>query len=136
MELFRHFLICALVEHFRRYAHEIKFVIGLHDTQKFHPIVKYEHYQISSGARPNLMRPYTEYRIDVIASIAFLGSCPKSALNLYICLPLNSLTLINAELLMSFPPLFYVNSVFCMCLVCFCLLLISIKTSYQKNNLG
>ena len=28
---------------------------------------------------------------------------------------------------------FYVNSVICMCVVCFCLLLISIKSSIQKN---
>ena len=41
-------------EHFRRprYAHVFKFVVGLHGTQKFHPIVKYE--QISSGARASL----------------------------------------------------------------------------------
>ena len=30
------------------------FIIGLHSTHEFHPIVKYEHYQISSGARASL----------------------------------------------------------------------------------
>ena len=45
-----------------RYAHATGFVVGLHGTQKIHPIVKYEHnaygkhltlsfYEISSGAR-------------------------------------------------------------------------------------
>ena len=43
-------------EHFRRYAHALGFAIGrLHGTQKFHPIVIYKHYQISSGARASLM---------------------------------------------------------------------------------
>ena len=41
-------------EHFGRYAHALKFAVGLHGTQKFHSIVKYKHYQISSGARANL----------------------------------------------------------------------------------
>ena len=38
-------------EHFRRYAHALRFLIGPHGAKKFHPIVKYKHYQISSGAR-------------------------------------------------------------------------------------
>ena len=38
--------IWTLGEHFRQYAHAFKFAVGLHDTQKFHPIVKYKHYQI------------------------------------------------------------------------------------------
>ena len=33
------------------YAHVLRFATGLHGAQKFHPIVKYKHYQISSGAR-------------------------------------------------------------------------------------
>ena len=41
-------------EHFRQYAHALRFSIGLHGTQKFHPVVKYKHYQISSGARASL----------------------------------------------------------------------------------
>ena len=41
----------ALAEQFRQHAHAIRFVVGLRGTQKFHPIVKYEHYQIPSGAR-------------------------------------------------------------------------------------
>ena len=36
------------------YAHALRFAVGLHGTQKLHPIVKYEHYQISSGARASL----------------------------------------------------------------------------------
>ena len=50
-------LICALGEHFRRYAHALRFVIGLHGTQKFHSIIKYKdyhHYQILIGARASL----------------------------------------------------------------------------------
>ena len=43
--------MCALGEHFRRYAHALRFAIGLHGTQKFHPIVKYKHFQISTGAQ-------------------------------------------------------------------------------------
>ena len=54
MELFVFFLICALGEHFRQYALAIRFVVGLHSAEKFHPIIKYEHYQISSGARISL----------------------------------------------------------------------------------
>ena len=42
-------------EHFRRYAHALIFAIGLHGAQKFYPIVKYKHYQISSGARASLI---------------------------------------------------------------------------------
>ena len=54
MQLFKKKLICALREHFRRYAHALRFAVGLHGTQKFNPIVKYKHYQISSGARASL----------------------------------------------------------------------------------
>ena len=58
------FLKCALKEHFRRYAHAIRFIVGLHDTQNFHPIVKYEQYQISSGARASLVAAYArEFRL-------------------------------------------------------------------------
>ena len=51
MELFKKNLMCALGEHFRQYVHALKFAIGLcrHGTQKFHPVAKYKHYQISSG---------------------------------------------------------------------------------------
>ena len=42
--------MCAFREHFRRYAHDIRFVVGLNSTQKVHPIVKCEHYQISSAS--------------------------------------------------------------------------------------
>ena len=54
MELFPQKLI--ELEHFRRYAHALRFAIGLHGAWKFHPIVKYKHYQISSGARASLIR--------------------------------------------------------------------------------
>ena len=47
-------LMCTLGEHFRRYAHALRFAVGLPDTQKFQPIVKFIHYQISSGARTSL----------------------------------------------------------------------------------
>ena len=47
-------LICALGKHFRRYAHALRFAVGLHGTQKFRSIVKYKHYQISSGAPASL----------------------------------------------------------------------------------
>ena len=47
-------LMYTLGEHFRRYAHALKFAVGLPDTQKFQPIVKFIHYQISSGARTSL----------------------------------------------------------------------------------
>ena len=54
MELFKKKLICTLGEHFRRYAHAFRFAVSLQNTQKFHPIVKDRHYQISSGARASL----------------------------------------------------------------------------------
>ena len=38
-------------EHIRRFAHALEIAIGLHGAKKVHPIVKYKHYQISSGAR-------------------------------------------------------------------------------------
>ena len=38
-----------------RYAHALRFAVGLHGTQKFHPIVKDRLYQISSGARASLV---------------------------------------------------------------------------------
>ena len=31
-------------------AHALRLAVGLHCIQKSHPIVKYKHYQISSGA--------------------------------------------------------------------------------------
>ena len=34
-----------------RYVHALRFAVGLHGTQKSHPIIKYKHYQLSSGAR-------------------------------------------------------------------------------------
>ena len=49
--------MCALGEHFRRYAHALRFAISQHGTQKFHPVVKYKHYQISSRARASLSIP-------------------------------------------------------------------------------
>ena len=55
MEIFKKNLMRALGEHFRRYAHALGFAVGLHGTQKFNPIVKYKHYQISSGARASLV---------------------------------------------------------------------------------
>ena len=36
------------------------FAIGLHGASKFHPIVKYKHYQISSRARASLGRRYVK----------------------------------------------------------------------------
>ena len=46
-------------EHWRTlqaiYAHALRVAIGLHGAKKFHPIVKYKHYQISSGARASLV---------------------------------------------------------------------------------
>ena len=51
MELFPKKLIG---EDFRRYAHALRFAVGLQGTQKFHPIVKFKHYQISSGALASL----------------------------------------------------------------------------------
>ena len=59
MEFFKKKLLCALHlenEHFRRHAHALRFAVGLHGTQKFHPIVKYKHYQISSGTRASLVQ--------------------------------------------------------------------------------
>ena len=38
--------ICALRKHSRRYAHALRFAVGLHDIRKFLPIVKYKHHQI------------------------------------------------------------------------------------------
>ena len=58
MELFKKNLICALGEHFRRYAHALRFAVGLHGAQKLHPIVTYKHYQISSGALASLLLLY------------------------------------------------------------------------------
>ena len=55
MELFQQKnLMRGIGEHFRRYAHALRFAIGLHGVKKFHRIVKYNHYQISSGARASL----------------------------------------------------------------------------------
>ena len=54
MELFKKNEICALRKKFRLYAHAIRFAFDLHSTKKFHPIVKYKHYQISSGSRASL----------------------------------------------------------------------------------
>ena len=54
MELFQKKLTRGIGEHFRQYAHALRFAIGLHGAQKFNPIVKYKHYQISSGARASL----------------------------------------------------------------------------------
>ena len=47
--------MCTLGEHFRQYAHALRFAFGLHGTQKFHPVVKYKHYQISIGAQASLI---------------------------------------------------------------------------------
>ena len=52
------------------------------------------------------------------------------------CLPLNSSNLINTALLMSFSPLFYVNSVFCMCVVCLLSFVDFNKIFYPKKNLA
>ena len=43
-----------IADHFRRYAHALRFAIGLHGAEKFHPIVKNKHFHISSGARASL----------------------------------------------------------------------------------
>ena len=51
VELFKKKLIFAFGEYFSRYAHALRFAVGLQGTQSFHPIDKYRHYQISSGAR-------------------------------------------------------------------------------------
>ena len=55
MELFPKKLMRGIGEHFRRYAHALRFAIGQHVAKKIHPIVKYKHYQISSGARASLV---------------------------------------------------------------------------------
>ena len=54
MELFQKNLMRIIGDHFRRYAHALRFAIGLHGAYKFHPSVKNKHYQISSGARASL----------------------------------------------------------------------------------
>ena len=54
MELFKKKLMRGIGEHFRRYAHALRFAIGLHGAKKFHPVAKYKHYQISSRARASL----------------------------------------------------------------------------------
>ena len=46
--------ICAL-----SYAHALRFAIGLHGAYKFHLIVKYKQYQISSGVRAVNVRIHT-----------------------------------------------------------------------------
>ena len=56
MKLFQKNLMRGIGEFFRRYGHALKFAIGVHGAQKFHPIVKYKHYQISSGARASLVK--------------------------------------------------------------------------------
>ena len=43
-----------IADHFRLYAHALRFAIGLHGVYKFHRIVENKHYQISSGARASL----------------------------------------------------------------------------------
>ena len=48
-----------IADHFRRYAHALRFAIGLHGAEKFHPIVKNKHYQISRGARASLPCRYS-----------------------------------------------------------------------------
>ena len=56
MERFRIFLnMCTWRTLEALCVYAIRFVVGLHGTQKFHPIVKYEHDQISSGARACLV---------------------------------------------------------------------------------
>ena len=67
IKLYKKKLICALGEHFRRYAHALRFAIGLlstsyilHGTQKFHQIVKYKPYQISSGPQASLLTHCSE----------------------------------------------------------------------------
>ena len=40
MELFPKIFNAGIGEHFRRYAHALRFAIGLHGALKFHPIVK------------------------------------------------------------------------------------------------
>ena len=46
----------------------------------------------------------------------------------------NSSNLINTALLMSFSPLFYVNSVFCMCVVCLLSFVDFNKIFYPKKS--
>ena len=55
-----------IADHFRRYAHALRFAIGLHGAEKFHPIVKNKHYHISSGARASLGRQHLLYSIDAV----------------------------------------------------------------------
>ena len=47
------------------YAHALRVAVALHGTQKFHPIVKYKHYQISSEARASLYKTlyYNNFRV-------------------------------------------------------------------------
>ena len=54
MEVSQNFLMRIIADHFRRYAHALRFAIGLHGAYKFNTIVKNKHYQISSGARASL----------------------------------------------------------------------------------
>ena len=66
-----------IADHFRRYAHALRFAIGLHGAEKFHPIVKNKHYHISSGARASLPLPhdhfYTRHKYTKVASHANSG---------------------------------------------------------------
>ena len=66
-------------EHFRQYAHALRFAIGLHGAKKFHPIVKYKHYQISSGARAGLAK----YQPEPEPELAILGCANDDYANYY-----------------------------------------------------
>ena len=62
MELFQKILMQIIADHFRRYAHALRFAIGLHGAWKFHRIVENKHYQISSGARASLTNIHVLHR--------------------------------------------------------------------------
>ena len=51
--------------YFRPYAHALRFAVGLHGTQKFHPIVKKKHCQISSEARASHQLPISNTNVHV-----------------------------------------------------------------------
>ena len=83
MELSPKKLMRIIGEHFRRYAHALRFAIGLHGAQKFDPIGKYKHYQISSGARASLMHACV-YTAGACPGIRKRGGGPKSE-SLFFC---------------------------------------------------
>ena len=73
-------------EHFRQYAHALRFAIGLHGAYKFHPIVKCKHYQFSSGARASLSRTHnlSNLFLDIFNDSAFTTSALREFQSLMI----------------------------------------------------